>query len=134
MNVGDIMEAIAVQLKTISGLNAWGHPKGSVTAPAAIVTYPGEIQYDASYQRGMDKADPEVVVVVGNVYEKSTRTLINAYAAGSGPRSIKAVLEAEDAFDTFSIRVTGCHFEAVQIGAVEYLAARFTLDIAGQGA
>lgn len=134
MNVGDIMEAIALQLKTIPGLNTWGHPKGSVTAPAAIVTYPGEIVYDASYGRGMDTADPEVVVVVGNVYDKSTRTLINAYAAGSGPRSIKAVLEEEDVFDTFAIRVTGCKFEAITIGSVEYLAARFTLDIAGQGA
>jgi hypothetical protein len=69
---------------------------------------------------------------VGNVYHKSTRDKISEYAAGSGPKSIKAVLESGSY--SFALRVTQVEFESVTIGGVDYLAARFTLDIAGQGA
>jgi hypothetical protein len=131
MDLGSVMDEVAVRLRTIQGLRVQAFPADSVTAPAAIITYPGDIVFDASYGRGMDTMDPQVVVLVGNVYKKSTRDLISAYAKGSGPKSIKATLEAVEL--SVTLRVTGVTFEVVTIGAVEYLAARFTIEIAGQG-
>jgi hypothetical protein len=75
-----------------------------------------------------------VVAVVGKVVDRATRDNVGRWVAGSGPTSIKSVVESGTytAFD--SVRVARIEFDGISIGAVAYLAATFTLDIAGQGA
>lgn len=131
MDLAETMDAIATRLKTIDGLRVSAWPADQVNAPAAVVTYPETYTFDAAYGRGMDRQDPQVVVLVGNVFKKTTRDLISAYARGTGAKSIKAVLES-GTYD-FAIRVADIRFDTYTIAGVEYLAAAFTLDIAGQG-
>jgi hypothetical protein len=127
------MDAISTRLDTIAGLRCFPYPPDSITPPAAIVTYPEELTFDAGYDRGADTMTLPVIVAVGKVHDRNTRNLVDAYCAGSGASSIKAVIESGTytAFD--SVRVTGAEFDIVTIGSADYLAAVFDLDIIGDG-
>jgi hypothetical protein len=128
------MDQVTTQLDTIAGLRCFGYPPDNITPPAAIVTYPEEMLFDATYDRGADTITLPVIVAVGKVHDRATRNLIDAYCAGSGASSIKAVVEAGTytAFDT--VRVTRAEFDIVTIGSGDYLAAVFDLDVIGNGA
>lgn len=135
MDLGDVMDQVADRLDSITGLRVYPYPPDTVAPPAAIVTYPESIDYDATYARGMDRIpDLRVIVLVGRVSDRASRDAISVYADGSGTQSVKAVVEAGTytAFD--SVRVTGAEFDVISMAGVEYLAATFHLDIAGEGA
>jgi hypothetical protein len=134
MRLGEVMDAIATRLDSVVGLRCFSYPPGTITPPAAIVSYPESITFDETYGRGMDRLSLPVVVVVGRPTDRSTRDHLGAYCDGTGAASIKAVLESGtyEAFDT--VRVEGVDLDVVSIGGQDYMAALFTLDIAGQGA
>lgn len=135
MDLGAVMDEVGDQLDTIDGLRVYRYPPDSVSVPAAVVTYPENISYLETMRRGMDRyPDLSVVVMVGKVSDRTSRDRIAAYADGAGDRSIKAVVEAHtyEACDTAT--VTGAEFDIVSMAGVEYLAATFTIDIAGAGA
>ncbi|WP_020385885.1 hypothetical protein [Kribbella catacumbae] len=135
MDLGAVMQAVADRIDTIADLRVYAYPPGTVAPPAAVVTYPGTLTYDATYGRGMDRIpDLTVVLLVGKVSDRASRDLITKWVKGSGATSIKTVVESGTytAFDT--VRVTEVTFDIIAVGAVEHLAATFTLDIAGQGA
>lgn len=133
MDLAAVMEEVAVRLRAITGLKVFGYPPDAVTAPAAIVTYPGTILFDGAYQRGMDTMDPSVVALVGKVTSRTTRERIGKYCNGSGPESFKAILDAEGYTTCDVVTVKSVDFDMITMGAVEYLAATFTLEIVGQG-
>jgi hypothetical protein len=134
MDLDDVMDAVAARLDTISGLRCFAYPPDDVQPPAAIVSYPDDVTFDATYGRGMDRMTVPVWLVVSQNTDRTSRTALAAYCAGSGASSVKQVLESGTytAFDT--LRVTGIEFEWVEIGGTRYVAARFELDIAGTGA
>lgn len=134
MDLGAVMQAVSDRLDTISGLRCFAYPTADVSPPAAIVSYPESITYDVTYARGMDRMSLPVVVVVGKVSDRTARDRLGAYCNGSGASSVKAVLESGTytAFDT--IRVESVEFDVVEIAGTSYMAALFTLDIAGSGA
>jgi hypothetical protein len=127
------MDAIANRLDSIDGLRVFAYPPDSVVPPAAIVTYPDDITYDATYARGMDRMTVPVVVAVGRVTDRSTRDRLGAYVDSAGAQSIKAVIESGtySAFDT--VRVMSAEFDVYTIAGTDYMAAIFDLDIAGTG-
>lgn len=134
MDLNDVMDEIATQLDTISGLRVHDHPPGSVTPPAGIVSYPDRVDFDETYGRGMDRIrNLPVVVVVGKATDRTARTRINGYASATGASSVKAVLEAGTYTSFSTIRVASVEFDVVTIGTIDYIAAMFALDIAGQG-
>ena len=93
MDLATIMDEVKARLDTIDGLHCYGHPADNVHPPAAVVTYPEEYLFDASYGRGSDRLTLPVVVLVGRPEAATSRDLLAEYVAGSGPKSIKAVLE-----------------------------------------
>jgi hypothetical protein len=133
MDVSLAMEQLGQRLDTIDGLRAYDSPPGTVNAPAAIVGYPTTYTFDATYGRGMDTFSLPVIVVVGGVFARGTRERLGEYLAGAGAKSIKGVVESGlySAFDV--VRVASAEIETVMLGDVEYLAAIFNLDIAGEG-
>jgi hypothetical protein len=133
LNVARVMQELADQLGTITGLRVFAFPPGALVPPAAVVGYPDQIVYDATYGRGMDRMTVPVVVVVGKAQARGTVARIGQYANSAGSTSIKAVLESGTytAFDT--LRVATALFDAVTIGGTEYMAALFDVDIAGSG-
>lgn len=133
MNLADVMDQIASQVDTIDGLRTYAWPAPAISPPAAVVTYPGIYDYDATYGRGMDRLTLLLAVVVGKADQRTARDRLGAYVNGSGAQSIKAVVEA-GAYSAFhTVRVVGVEFGPVTMAATEYVGATFELDIAGQG-
>lgn len=133
MNIGAVMDQVANQLDTIAGLRVFAYPPGTVVPPAAVVSYPESLTFDETYGRGMDRLTLPVVIVVGRPTERTTRDNLAAYCAGSGSSSVKAVLEA-GAYSAFHmLRVVDIEFDVVRFGDVDYAAALFSVDVAGQG-
>lgn len=134
MNLNDVADELTTRLDTIAGLRCFGHPPATVTAPAGIVSYPERIAFDETYGRGMDRIEAwPVLIVVGKATDRTARERVYDYAAATGTKSVKFVLEGGTytSFDT--IRVVDCTFDVVTIAGVDYISALFTVDIAGQG-
>lgn len=136
MDLGAVMDEVADRLRTIDGLRVYAYPADAVAPPAAVVTYPDEYVFDATFGRGMDTMTLPVIVMVGKVSDRASRDRVAAYCAGGGAGSVKAAVEADDpapvAYDT--ARVQAIDFDILMVGQVEYLGATFTIDIAGTGA
>lgn len=134
MNLGDVMDEVAAQLDTITGLRVFAFPPDNLPPPAAWIAYPEGYEYDATYGRGMDRiTNLGVVVAVGKVSDRSTRDLVSQYADGTGATSVKAVLQAGTYTAFHTLRVVDVTFDVLTRGGTDYLGALFTLDIAGQG-
>ncbi|MFG3709484.1 hypothetical protein [Micromonospora sp. NPDC047730] len=134
MNLDDVAAQLGEALKTIEGLNVpeWGVRR--VYPPFALIPLPEQVEYDATYGRGSDRIeDWPLLVLLSRPTEPETRKAIAAYADGSGPKSVKAAIEAHTytAFD--SVRVGRAEFDVVSYDGVDYLAAMFHLDITGKG-
>lgn len=134
MKLNDVMDEVAEALKTITGLRVFDYPPPTVVPPAGIVSYPDRIDYDQTYGRGMDRVSGlPVILVVGKATDRAAREKAAGWAAGSGPTSVKAVLEAASYSSCDVLVVTSCTFDVVTIASVDYIAAMFELDIAGGG-
>lgn len=135
MRLGEVMDEVAARLAAFSGLRVFGYPPPTVVPPAGIVSYPDKIEYDQTYQRGLDQivALP-VILVVGKATDRAARDTVTDWTDGAGPHSIKTVLESGTYQSCDDVSVTECSFDVVTIAGVDYLAAMFTLDAVGQGA
>lgn len=134
MDLADVMDEVGDRLDLIDGLRVFRYPPPKIVPPAAVVSYPDTLTFDETYGRGMDRMTLPVVLVVGKVSDRTTRDRLGVYCHGSGPNSVKRVLESgtNTAFD--SVRVMSVEFDVVTIAGTDYMAAMFDLDISGQGA
>jgi hypothetical protein len=74
VDLADVMQAVSDRLDTIAGLRCFAHPPGTVTPPAAVVSYPDKYTFDETYGRGMDRITlPVVVWSAGKVSDRSAR-------------------------------------------------------------
>lgn len=137
MNIGDVMDEIAERLRGAASLagRTYAYPPGSITPPAAIVSYPTTGTFDATYGRGVDTMTGVVVVVVGSPTLRQTRDQLTKYLDGSGAESVKALLDGDDGdyASCDGVRVADWETDVYTIGGTDYLAAVFSLDIAGPG-
>ena len=104
-----------------------------VTPPAAVIAFPDSYDFDQTFQRGFDRIVIPVTVVVGRADSRSSRDRMTKYAAGSGPDSVKHVVESHSPTSYDSARVLSVEFGAVTIAAVTYLAATFDIEIIAAG-
>lgn len=134
MRLNAVMNEIGVALTGMTGIRVFDYPPPTITPPAGIVSYPDRIEYDATYGRGMDRIrELPVMLVVGKANDRSARDKVSAWADGSGATSIKALLEAHAWTSCDVVTVTACTFDVVTIASIDYIAALFSLDIAGGG-
>lgn len=136
MDLNAVSDEIRTALGTITGLRtpAWGVM--STSPPAAIVALPERILFDETYGRGKDHyPDLSVVVLTGSSDERAALKNMAPFVAGSGVKSIKAVLEAYVWTTLESLTVEWCEFEpSMTFAGTPYLAAIFHLKIIGKGA
>jgi hypothetical protein len=130
----DVMEELAAALGTIPGLRATPFPTMKPNVPQGMVMYPTRIDYDQTFGRGMDSMEIPVVVVVGITTDLSTRKALSFYCDGKGAKSVKAALEVRTYTAMDEVQVVSVEFLEVTYNGIPYLAAEFTLNIAGQGA
>ena len=126
-DIGTVMGQIGTALDTIDGLRVFDFPPKSAQPPFAFVDMPSEVEYDAGFARGRDRATFTVVLAVADVVDRAARDAIAAYAAGSGASSIKAVLDAASIGE--SARVTRCQFRPVSLSAGTYAGCIFNVDV-----
>lgn len=131
------LEAVMVELETaldqIDGLRVFT-VGDKIVPPAAFITYPAGIDFDQTYGRGSDVMELQAVVVVGRTVARETRAALAAYCAGSGDASVKAALESYSYTEAEVVTVPHVDFDVHTIAGVDYMAAIFTVNIAGQGA
>lgn len=135
MNLDDVANEVRTALDTIAGLHVpeWGVQRLS-SLPAGLVTLPEQITYDATYGRGADQiTGMGVIILVPHPSKPEARRSIAVYADGSGPKSVKAAVEAYAYTSCDSLRVASAEFDVASYAGTEYLAAMFHLDITGQG-
>lgn len=134
MNLTSIREEIAAKLDAIDGLRAFAWPNSSTPPPVGVVMLPTRLDFDATFQRGADQLDVDVVVYVGRTDQRTSYDLISDYCAGSGASSVKAALETGTYTSFDSLRVRDVEFGVVTVAGVDYLAATFGVDLIGDGA
>lgn len=135
MNLDDVAGELGAALKTIDGLRVpeWGVRK--VTPPFVLIPLPDLITFDATYGRGSDRIeDWQLLVLKDRPTTPESRRAIAEYAAGSGPKSVKAAVEGYAYTACDDVRVVSAEFDVVQFDGVDYLAVMFHLDISGKGA
>jgi hypothetical protein len=134
MNLAAVMDDLGTALATIEGLRVFPYWADRVVPPAAVIGWPDPLTYDATMTRGGDQVELPLIVLVGKPDARTSRDAVAAYANGSGPSSVKAVVEGHAPTAYGSARVTRCEFSVITVAGTEYLAATFYLDIIGSGA
>lgn len=133
MHLGDVMSTMADRLGTIDQLNIYAFPAENVSAPAAVIGFPEDYEYDQTYGRGSDRMTLPVFLVVGKADAQASLASLGAYVDGSGERSVKATLEGSTYSSFDSLRVQSVEFEHIVVAGVEYLTGVFSVDIFGDG-
>jgi hypothetical protein len=103
---------------------AYDWPTLDVEPPALIVGYPETGQpFDATMRRGADRATFPAWIVCGVMDKRSSRDVVAAYI-------LPAKTAWEDATGPWeSLRVTTWGVDAVNVGGLDYVAAKFEIDV-----
>lgn len=132
MDFQTIRAGLATRLATISGLNTYANPPGSITAPAAVVLMDGDfINYHTAM--GGDTFDLQFTVrlLVARTLDSLSQANLDAYLAPTGASSIKAAIEGGS--------VSGCDYATVArargyggtylVGEVPYFGCEFVVEV-----
>ena len=133
MTIQTIREGIAKNLATIPGLRTSAFVPDNPTPPIAVVI-PNRVEFDASYQRGMDQFTFDVIVIAARASERNAQRTLDGYCNSTGSTSIKAAIETDKTLggtvmDCRVTELTG--YGPLAIGEVQYLSATFTVAAIG---
>lgn len=137
MNLTAVQDEMAARLDTIEGLRVPARGSGKVVPPAAVFLLPERITFDASYRRGADQWVQEVTVLVGKRDDTSAWKALHDFVAGTGPRSIKAVLDSTPMnpyASCDSVVVSEVIMGSATVSTVDYVGATFSATVMGPGA
>lgn len=133
MNLADVMDELGTALDTIDGLRVFPYWANKVTPPAAVISWPEPVTYDATMQRGMDEMILHVIILVGRYDARTTRDRMAKYLDGSGGDSIKATLDGGTYTACDSVTVQQADLQVFVVAAVDLLGADFTVQVVGKG-
>lgn len=131
MVLADVMDEIASRVAAYDGgddwpfaLRSYGWPNPTTSAPAFVVGYPGVINFDASLNRGSDRAQFPCWALFGLPSERPARDRLSSFL-----QALKTALDGP-AESWASARAQDVTVEVVaNEDGTEYLAARFTVDV-----
>jgi len=127
--VSELRTGIKNNLATISGLRVSDFQPDNINPPVAIV-FPISVDYDDTFQRGMQTYTFVVQVIVGRVSERTSQNSIDSYCASTGANSIKLAVESNKTLSgkAFDLRVTDMrNYGELTVGDVNYLSAEFVV-------
>lgn len=129
MDLAGIMDALAGATPSAITPRHYAYPVGSVVPPAVVVGYPTTIEYDATFDRGVDRLVIPVFYVCGMVDDIGARAAVSAVI--SGTNEIKLALETNSTVitKTDTVRVTDATPESIVIGGQEMIAVRFDVEV-----
>jgi hypothetical protein len=128
-SVSELRAGIKTNLATISGLRVSDFQPDNINPPVAIV-FPISVNYDDTFQRGMQTYTFSVQIIVGRQSERSGQNSIDAYCSSTGASSIKLAIESNKTLSgkAFDLRVTDMrNYGELTVGEVNYLSAEFVV-------
>jgi hypothetical protein len=128
-SITDLRTGIATNLATITGLRTAATMPDNPNPPIAIVV-PQSVNYDDTFQRGMQTYQFTVVVIVGRVDERTAQNNLDSFVSSTGPKSIKLAIESDKSLGgkAFDVRVSEMrNYGQLAVGEVTYLSAEFTV-------
>lgn len=128
IDLAAVMDAIAntaVAGEVVERAYPW--PTLEVSPVCLIVGYPTELNFDTTMARGSDRATFPVWIVCGKAEARTTRDVVTAYITGA--TGVKDVLDGNLGGAVQSARVMSMVMENANIAGIDYLAARFDLDV-----
>lgn len=124
--MASVMDGIAALLTTAAlADNNYAWPADAVTVPCTVVGYPTRLDFDGTYQRGMDTWTFPLWFVVGKSNTAGARDRLSTVLNDSS--SVKSALDGAQSFG--DVRVTTARVTEVTIGAVAYLAAEYEVEV-----
>jgi hypothetical protein len=133
-SITDLRAGLATQLGTISGLRTTTETPDTISPPIAIVNV-ANVNYDRTFQRGLDEYNFVITVIVGRVGERSAQRLLDSYVSTTGTSSVKLAIELDRTLGgkCDSLRVTDMrNYGSLVIGEITYLAAEFNVVVFAQ--
>lgn len=131
--LGPIRIALADALRVIPKLgqvSPWF--LANPTPPCAHI-YPGEVEFDVTGSRGLDRRELTVEAMVAQVNDKGAQQYLDLMLAGAGPNSVKEAIEADTELGGLaeSLRVTRCtgYRTFVLDGRPPWLGAEWTVEV-----
>lgn len=134
MIIENVMDELGSALRTVNGLRVHPYDEERITPPAALISLPTNVDYDQTYGRGSDVMNLLVTLLVSQAGGARTgRGAIAPYADGSGPKSIKKVLERHSYTSCDSVVVASSEFARIKFSEIVFLGVIFRVEITGQG-
>lgn len=132
-----LMDALEVRLKTVSGLRVTSESPGAVNPPAAFVGVPPVPEYRAAFGRGsVYLRDWPLVVLTSSKLDRIGQRALAEYASWAGAKSIPLALEADktlgglvDDLVVQSFRPLGLD----EVGVLQYFGGEFRVDMVMSG-
>lgn len=123
---------LKARLATITGLKTYDYIPDSINVPGAVVGQL-DLNFDATLNRGLDRATCTILLIVGRMSESAGQTKLDNYLASTGSTSVKAAIEAEATLSgaVQTLRVTSATAGSVQVASIDYLAYRYNVELIG---
>jgi hypothetical protein len=84
IQLGPTMDALAAKVPAEAAERVHAWPVKQVNPPCAVVGYPDEpIAFDATFQRGSDRATIPIYFLVGGVHDRTARDALSAILTGA---------------------------------------------------
>lgn len=126
----DVQTGLSGALGTILGLRVYDFPSDRVEPPAAVLSLP-ETPYDVTLGGRSDEWTFPLWILVAKADDKASYGEMVDYLEADGPKSIRAVIEADrtlgGACDTVAVIRARPLFATV--AGTEFLAVEFTLEV-----
>lgn len=130
MGLLEVMTNLGTQLQTVGGFRVYDFPSSRVEPPAAVLSLP-ETPYDVTLGGDSCEWIFPLWVLVSKADDRTSYQEMIPYLEEEGPRSIRAVIEADrtlgGACDT--VAVVRARPQFAYVGGTEFLAVEFTLEV-----
>jgi hypothetical protein len=136
MGIAATMDEIGTKLKLIYGLNVKAWNALSVTAPAAVIQLPTEIDYQIDYGRGGFSAKTKIHILVGKLSDQNSRDVLDKYLDTSGDHSVYRRVDSgnDNKYATCdAVTVESAEVITFEVAGVDYLDAVFSIEFARHG-
>lgn len=131
-----VMEGIEARLATIAGLRSAAIIPDQITVPQAVVGVPSIPMYHQTMGMGRFRLEPTVTVFVSTSLDRIGQMKLAGYANPTGASSIRAAIEGDRTLGGVVDDCIVTDFQSlgmVTVGAIEYLAGQFTLQVIATG-
>jgi hypothetical protein len=127
IDLGAVMDAIAETLTENVTVRVYPWPTDSPQIPCVVIGYPEEIDFDATFNRGSDKATFPLYYMAGKVSDRTARDQLSDIITGA--TGFKDALDGDLDGAVNSAYVVNCKIQELSVNGVNYLTARFDLEI-----